>query len=388
VPLFAAQYLEYFNPEEHTPTRISEKLRKAFALIPFNYIIIGWNLPPAVVQTCAEEAARNGAQLYRWHPVLTGDGVIHPLPEWQTINSRGLPVRGPNGLEEFTFVCPNREDVRGAILAHLENELNQGIYQGIFLDRIRYPSPAKNPGKFLACFCDDCVKYARNFGLDLQDAETALRNTKAKLIVEKLFNKDPGYPLNDFLEFREHSITRIVQAAFNIASQNNVTVALDCFSPTLTRMVGQNLSKLSNWCHWIKPMLYTRALGPAGIPFELIDLANWMTESGYPESESMKIISAGSGLPLPTSINALRENGLSIHALQIETASSLNICDKPILAGISLVEHEGINRVASNQLLEEIRVIRDSGVDGLVLSWDLWRISDQRLGEVAQAWGI
>ena len=83
--------------------------------------------------------------------MLTGDGVFMPRPEWQAVGLRGERVPGFRGMPEFTFVCPNRPAVREAVLARLHDAIRGGDYQGVFLDRIRYPSPAADPTRWLAC---------------------------------------------------------------------------------------------------------------------------------------------------------------------------------------------------------------------------------------------
>lgn len=390
MPRFAAQFLEYFNSKEHTPMSVREKLRKAFSHLPFDYIIIGWDLPPAIIEVCASETARNGAQLYRWHPLLTGIGTLHQKSEWATIGSEGKPIAGHNGLTEFTFICPNRPAVKEAVLNHLKEELNKGIYQGIFLDRIRYPSPAINPKRYLACFCDDCRRTAANEGLDLIAIQKKLQDLNPQMIVERLFQQIQTKEdlLCQFLDFRERCINRIIEAAFELLSAKNITVGLDCFSPTLTRMVGQNLSKLASVSHWIKPMIYAHTLAPAGIPFELLNLAKWMSESGLSESDALKIISNSSGFLLPTRFSDLKEKGIPPHVLGSEVKLAVKSGIRSLLAGIAIVELNGVNHVTSEQLMKEIDAYRTGGADGLVLSWDLWRIPEKRLGEVALAWGV
>jgi hypothetical protein len=390
MPRFAAQFLEYFNTKEHTPNSVQQKLRKAFSYLPLDYIIIGWDLPSDIIEACASETSRNRAQLYRWHPFLTGDGILHSKSEWSTINSEGKPIAGHNSLAEFTFICPNRPAVKEVVLTRLQEELNKGIYQGIFLDRIRYPSPTINPKQYLACFCDDCRRTAANEGLDLIALQKEIQDLNPRWIVERLFQQDHNKDdlLCQFLDFRERCISRIIEAAFNIVSEKNITIGLDCYSPTLTRMVGQNLSKLASVSHWIKPMIYAHALGPAGIPFELLNLAKWLSESGWSDLDTLKIISNASGLLLPTSFCDLREKGMLPQTLREEVELAVRSGILSLLAGIAIVELNNVNHVTSEQLINEIGAYRSGGSDGLVLSWDLWHIPEKRLGEVALAWGV
>ncbi|RPI25078.1 MAG: hypothetical protein EHM70_20535, partial [Chloroflexota bacterium] len=163
--ILAAQYLEP-GPEIISPHQARQHLRAAFNILPISILIVGWNLAEDVEAACAEEAARQGARLFRWQPLFTGDGIFSPRPEWQTIGMNGNRVAGFRGMDEFTFVCPNRPAVREAALEHLSDVLRSGTYQGVFLDRIRYSSPSQDPESDLACFCEDCRTAAAKEGLD------------------------------------------------------------------------------------------------------------------------------------------------------------------------------------------------------------------------------
>ena len=140
----AVQYLEYAPPDT-TPEQVRERLRQAIDNLPISIVILGWDLPPQLEETVAEETARHNASLYRWHPLLASDAGFGLPEEWSPINLRGETVPGFKGLPEFTFICPNRSDVQEWIAERIEVAAGRGLYQGIFFDRMRFPSPAENP---------------------------------------------------------------------------------------------------------------------------------------------------------------------------------------------------------------------------------------------------
>jgi hypothetical protein len=389
MPSFAAQFLEYFNPGLHTPAAIRERLQQAFERLPLEILIIGWNLPPEIISACAEETARHNAKLYRWHPLLSGDGHFVPRPEWKTIGASGKPVNGFKGLDEFTFVCPNKPEVRETVFEHLRQALTGTRYDGLFLDRIRYPSPAADPLNELACFCPDCIRMAGSAGLDLESVQRKiLRLAQAPAgrveLVKQLFT--PGAELAGFMDFRQRTISALVQSAADLARANGCAIGLDTFSPALTQMVGQDLSALDAACDWIKPMSYAHTLGPAGLPYELLGLAGWLVAGGAPEAEAMACLAAASGLELPSSWSALREAGLPPSALEYEMKTAKRQRVRKVLAGIALVELENVNRVPSELFPSELSAYRAGGADGLVLAWDLWHIPLERLEQIAQFW--
>ena len=78
---YAVQFLEgSAGVVDIPPDGARRKLRAAAERLPISMVLLGWGLPPALRDACAEETRRIGAQLYRWHPLLTGDGEFVPRP--------------------------------------------------------------------------------------------------------------------------------------------------------------------------------------------------------------------------------------------------------------------------------------------------------------------
>jgi hypothetical protein len=381
------------------PTDARAKLHAAFEQLPISYVLLGWNLPEPLVSACREEATQEDAQLYLWYPLLTGDGAFVPHPKWRTIGLQGEPVPGYRGMAEFTFACPNRPAVREAVLDHLGRVLERGDFDGVFLDRIRYPSPASDPTRWLACFCDDCGRAATADGLDLEAVRQSTQRLlttpdrvpsflRASLGPAPLEPTDPDVALVvAFLDFRARSISRFVQAAARLIHGEGLVVGLDCFSPALTRLVGQDLGTLDACCEWIKVMVYGHTLGPAGLPFELLDLATWLTEKGLAtETRALEWLSQATGLRLPPSRNALRVHGLEPSALHAEIARARTSGIDRLLAGVELVQLPGVTYLHPEQITADLRAFHAAGADGLVLSWDLWHVPPERLALVRAIW--
>jgi hypothetical protein len=157
-------------------------------------------------------------------------------------------------------------------------------------------------------------------------------------------------------------------------------VGLDCFSPALTCMVGQDLGELDSCCDWIKVMSYGHAFGPAGLPFELLDLASWLVGRRVVGGrEALERLSVAAHLPLPSTQLALRRDGLLPEALGAEVERGRSMGVRNLLAGIELVELAGITSLNAEQIAADLRAFQEAGADGLALSWDLWHMSLQRL---------
>jgi len=397
----AVQYLEDgLSVAAIGPGDARGRLRTALERLPISHVLLGWNVPRPLLDACREETAQAGARLFRWHPLLTGDGTLVPRPEWQTVGLDGTPVPGFRGMPEFTFVCPNRPAVREAVLEHLHDVLRSGDYQGVFLDRIRYPSPAADPARLLACFCDDCRRAAADDGLDLDEARRrigALLATpertpafiRALLALPAAAGDDADLAaLRAFNGFRARSVTRFVRAAADLARTRGLEVGLDCFSPALTPLVGQDLAALDPCGDWIKIMVYGHTFGPAGLPYELLSLAGWLMDRRQAsEREALGWLSQATRLPLPVTCADLRERGLAAEALELETRRGRSAGVTRLLAGLELVEMEGVTRLDPQQIVTDLQAFREAGADGLVLSWDLWHIPPERLELVRSVWG-
>jgi predicted acetyltransferase len=180
-----------------------------------------------------------------------------------------------------------------------------------------------------------------------------------------------------------------VRDVANAAYAEGLAVDLDCFSPAVAWMVGQDLGALSGHCERIKIMSYGHALGPAGLPFELLALADWLIDGEMAgETEALEWLSQASHLPLPSTRAALREHGLSSEALAAEVRRARSAGIRTLLAGIELVELEGVTALHESQIEADLRAFRAAGADGLALSWDLWHIPSERLDLVRNTWLI
>jgi hypothetical protein len=152
-------------------------------------------------------------------------------------------------------------------------------------------------------------------------------------------------------------------------------------------MVGQDLGALNSYCQWIKIMPYAHTFGPAGVPFELLGLADWLIDrQSVSESDALEALSQATRLRLPCSRAALRERGLPPDALAAEIKRGRAAGVGTLFAGIELVALEGVTRLDRAQITDDLRALREAGADGLVLSWDLWHIPLERLELVRAVW--
>jgi len=398
--LITIQYLEDAPELLHLDTgTVVRKLRDAYQQLPFSHLLIGWNLPRRLLEACRLEAESLDMRFLRWHPLLTGDAVFEPRSEWQVIGVDGAKVMGFRNLPEFTFVCPNHPQVQEVTLNRISELVSEGVYQGFFLDRIRFPSPAADPFSHLGCFCEHCIRKAAGLGLDLVQVRrriAQLRQTEQGCVglvqsllgvKETLLDEPTTQMVGAFLDFRQQSVTDFVTLVCNLLQEGGMEIGLDCFSPGLMRMVGQDLSSLSRLVDWVKVMTYLHTVGPAGLPFELLGiLDHLLAATRLPVSRVLTLIGNALGLPLPESRQDLVNIGLPSRALQVELRRGLEYCHAPLLVGIELVELEGVANPFPEQIKADLAEIKATNVGGIAISWDLWHIPLTRLELVRQVY--
>jgi hypothetical protein len=387
------QYLEDApDLPARTASSILDKLRAAARILPFSHLLIGWNLPTRLLEACRKEADQLGLRLLRWHPLLTGDAVFQPNPDWQVIGAGGRKVPGYRGMPEFTFVCPNHPAVQEKIHQRVIQLAQEGLYHGFFLDRVRFPSPSSNPVQDLGCFCERCRQRAAVYGLDLERVRHAILRIattaegRLALVGTLLGGSIPGIEpelvarLNAFLDFRQVCVTDFIAQICTPLQQAGMEIGLDCFSPGLTRMVGQDLKALGPYADWIKVMSYAHTLGPAGIPYELSGYYDYLSEDiSLNPADILHSMGDALGLELPATLEAIKEKGILPSALEAELRRGVRASSIPILAGFELVQIPGVAELNDVQILSDLEAVKRAEVAGLSISWDLWDIPLERL---------
>lgn len=393
--------LQYLEPSPHlshlSSTAVLEKLRRATEILPITHLLIGWKVPPPVLEACRREAERLGLRFLRWQPLLTGDGIFRTSMDCQVMNTIGKKVPGFGGLPHFTFACPNNPAVQGEIETKVAELAREGLYHGFFLDRIRFPSPSQNIIRDLGCFCDHCQKRAAEKDLDLEQVRRSIVKLaetpegRLGLAVKLLGGKaksiasDIATLICAFLDFRQDCITDFVSQVSTLLRKTGMEIGLDCFSPSLTRMVGQDLAVLGRNADWVKVMTYAHTHGPAGIPFELVGFYDYLSaNTAQDPSEVMHTLGEAVGFDLPATPEKLNKEGISSSTLSAELRRGVMATSSPLLAGLELVEIPGVVELHNAQILADLQAVRRSGVAGIALSWDLWHIPLERLAHVRQ----
>jgi hypothetical protein len=390
--MLTIQFLEP-NPRIQRLSReeVVQKLHRAGQVLPITHVLIGWQLPEGLEVACRKECENLGVNFLRWQPYLTSDGSYKLESDWQVENVLGQKVKGSQDLPEFTHICPNNPAAMNQNLKHLEDLVKTGMYDGIFLDRIRFPSPGQKIPDDLGCFCKHCTQAASKQDLDIDLIRQHILQAKTEVkkgigLVETIFSGNNPMDSTDreilerFFTFRQVSISTVVCDAAKVIHDAGMEVGLDCFSPSLTNLVGQNLNILGEYADWIKIMTYGRTLAPAGLPFEYRGILDFLVGPlGMEEKCALEKLEELSGIPLPSNRQDFESIGFGPLALKKEIERGNHDTRAPILAGIELVEDPHVIPLNENEWEMHMEAIKIANPAGLSISWDLLKIPDTTL---------
>jgi len=342
---------------------------------------------------------------YLWYPILADNSGFKVRPEQAVETFNGLHGYGRNGCwdklgeggEDFLFLCPNVEHNIRKIFNQYQNKIVESGFDGVFLDRIRFPSPSNGFETLFSCFCESCLdKFYYNYGEDLENYRY-----QAKAVFEKLKTMDISYlrtcqslsdmiiqgNLEKFYDFRKQNIYQLVKIFADKAKQMGKLVGVDLFAPSLAPLVSQDYRLLAKTCDWIKPMIYGHASGPAGLPLELSCFMKAILNMNpaLDEGRLIREISRIIGVDLPTQINDLLKNGVSENIIcsEMRRIKELDLTESVnTYVGLEAVQIPGLCHITAKILKKYLESLAEAEVKGMVLSWNLLKIPDENLKTV------
>jgi len=339
---------------------------------------------------------------YLWYPILADIPGFKVRWEQSVETFDGLHGYGKNGRwdklgkgeEDFLFLCPNDEQNIRRIFDQYQNKIIESGFDGVFLDRIRFPSPSNGFELLFSCFCKSCLhKFYNNYGEDLK----GYRN-QAKTVFKKFKTIDVNYlqtcqsfsdiiirdSLKKFYDFRKQNIYQVLKMFADKAKQMGKLVGVDLFAPSLAPLVSQDYQLLAKTCDWIKPMIYCHTSSPAGLPLELYCLIRAILEINptLDEGQLIQEISRIIGVDLPTQINDLLKNGISENIIcsEMQRITEFNLPEKvDIYVGIEAVQIPKVCNIDGSILKKYLESFIKTETKGIILSWNLLKIPDENL---------
>jgi hypothetical protein len=195
--------------------------------------------------------------------------------------------------------------------------------------------------------------------------------------------------LGKLFDFKRQSITRVVERFSKEAGSRGLQVGLDLYSYSLAPLVAQDYSQLSRTADWIKPMIYCRAIGPAGLPLELACLQEAM-QAFCPQlgqGGARRLLMDLLGWQWPAGVDELLQAGLGeqyiTSELQKIAAGGLSGRAR-ILTGIEAVRNPEFRIDITEGILERCLARGLQGTAGVIASWNLLYIPEENLKVIAR----
>lgn len=371
--------------------RVTEVVERARSIIHLDILIVGASENPEIFRAMSNQAHRPATEVFLWYNLLSDiEGVQESdlVVNWRGEQSRGWggwAEKGAEVKETFRFVCPNNPAAKDKTLRRLRELLARYDFDGVFLDKMRFPSPANGLNEVLSCFCDHCRRAAVAIGLDLDSVARSLQepfivsqatpatsgDAGEKSWVGELIAGNPI--LSAFLRFRCASITRLIAEAHAVASDLGRKVSLDLFSPGLAAVVGQDYRALSRYSVWAKPMTYRVAMGPAGLRLEIPALAEGVAAMfGLSEPRIAEWASAHVPNFDSHTLPLTREFAVPLPIMRSEIVEAVRLMSPvPVHFGLELVSHPGVIEITPDLVREMVRAGREAQAAGTIISWDL-----------------
>ncbi len=393
--LHFGQPFSFVNPKKNvTPGNIQKAFSKIKDVIHVDGVLVGFSNDPFLYDYTVKSIHELGAKAYLWYGVLADVGEDTHVPqEAYMINYLGRK-NAPWGYiqsENFQFICPNHSFVKEVLIPRSINLVEKHGFDGIFLDRIRFPSMVTGLENHFCCFCKSCQQKAFNYGFDLIRFQNYISNIihRIKNISELdlnyvgnvletgsaygLFNLDSE--LSKFYKFREGCIISIVKNIYTEMHYRNKEVGLDLFSPSLSPLVSQNYSQLCKYSDWIKSMSYCYAKGPASLPLEISSIIKIFQQINKDLKYDTLEVLMGKLIGINNFIISHNDEKISpitdILKHELYKARTLFNVNIPIYPGFEAVNLPGVCDVGEKEMEQYLRVLIDENLDGFILSWTL-----------------
>lgn len=386
--------------QEFSVRDIRQKILNAKKFANIQRLMIWADDRPETYQSLVALCRENEIHPYLWFPVLADIPGYAVQKHEMVVNhkqQRGYGRFGRweklgAGEEQFLFLCPNTRPALANVFDIYKSLVEHVDFEGVFLDRIRYPSCANGFESLFTCFCDACQqRFAELYDGSLEEYTRTIMALLARLHqfndrdFEQCVQLDDLWDtvdLDQFFVFRAQSISCAINAFTEYAGLQGKQVGLDLFTPSLAPFVSQDYRLLSANCDWIKPMSYCHAIGPAGVPLEILSLIRALRRLCPQVSDLQRIAFCARFLnvPLPGTEELIAQHGIpeAFVAHELEKIRSFALPEEiEIYPGVEMVKHPHFDLNISQQILEKYLAAIEGKADGLVASWNLLYIPDE-----------
>ena len=362
------------KPAELDQRGILHKLNRILRRTDIKNAIIGWN-KDVDLSEIVFFLKHKGVPLYLWLPVFSELDELSLFLPLIGLDNRKIEINFNMGNnEKFQFCCPANPENIERIIGIYEKHYYKEIYDGVFLDKIRFPSFLGGMNSVSGCFCSYCRS---NYSLPGK-AELQITNSMYPFGIMSYNNL--SYDLNDsykkLFDYKCDAIFHSLEWLCKYFREKDLKIGFDLFAPFLAYFVGQDYFRLMSLADFVKPMFYSLTNAPAGLLFEVNMYAkafDGSTENARKRKELfLDCIDYGTDF-VKKEIAGIRK---IIENKGLKTR---------LYAGIEINYLENIAPVTEGYIRESIAKIREA--DGVVASWDLNTMSDNNIDCLLDAIG-
>jgi len=362
---------------------VEQKLISVLSRLPVRKVIMGWALDKTLYEKTAVFLAKQNIDFYLWFPVFSETGALkdlNPLTDYM-----GKQIEYRTG-EDFSFCCPADPQNIEKILDIFDYEFSSISFNGVFLDRIRYPSFANDHGfnSVFSCFCPHCFKSYEKENFDIKHLKNTLSRQACRPLVITEYCGSGKYVFEDsvfetFFSMKARIILDSLRRICRHFREKGYGIGFDVFAPFLSPFTGQDLAQLSALCDFIKPMMYRVTQAPAGLPFEAGALLRETSRVSGLERHNFFRLTDGAAMTFADLEKTPFNLAFAVKELQDMTASSA--C--PVYAGVEINRIKDIAETNPSYLEETIKAYTETGIRGLALSWNLLDAPEENIEKAA-----
>lgn len=362
-----------FSKQEVQSDNLKNKLEKILKIIKIDGLIIGWYVDKNFYSDLKNFLRSYDVKLYFWWPIFSELSYFKKFSEVKDYKGNEIEKFSFQEGENFEFYCPNDLENMKNIKDIFDSEISKYDVDGIFLDKIRYPAFSNGKNSIFSCFCENCIKEMKKYGINTEELrkyidESFEKKNRNPLEIESYQNfkyKFKNKDLDNYFKFKNEVIYNKVKEITEHIKEKGMKVGFDIYAPNISYLFGQDINRLSEIADFIKPMYYRRTFAPAGIPFELQNYADLYGEQA--KKYFLELIGEEKS-----------EDNISKEQMLKEIK---NISDKykNIYIGIDFNKKDKIALSDKEYITEVMEILHRGNSDGIVLSWDYMSIPKEHI---------
>lgn len=339
--------------------QIKKKADRILTRLPVKDILLGWSIDQQLNRALLDYFHEKGIRVLLWFPVLSESEQIREQTMMRTVSKQSASSVSFIKGEQFQFICPSTLSNVHNVISIYEEHFANLPFDGIFLDKIRFPSFVNGYEEGFGCFCDACEKAM--IGIDLPYVKSLIHAHDERLVAGS-YDSFGIYHFDDPMvsAFYRRRASMISDYVFKLAAYFNsrkLIVGADLYAPFFAYHVGQNSKEIGKLVDFVKPMLYRYTNAPAGMQYEFDAYTSYFPNSTAFQTHWPKG---------PCDDEAIRK--------QLTFLSHL---PASICAGIEVNTIQGICDVDKEKLKQTLTLLED--VSTIALCWDMMQMHEDFL---------